>query len=358
MLKKQEDTIMKAKEIPLVVDGHEWSEYTLTNDQGMSVSFLDFGGTITSIITPDQDKRFENVVLGFEDYKDYLNNPSKFGSLIGRVAGRIKDAKFTLNNTEYQLPKNEGEHHLHGGYIGLDSIVFQVELIKTETRSSAVLYHTSTDGEDGYPGTVRYKITYTLTNENEFTINYEAFSDQDTILTLTNHSYFNLSGDLKETVHDHELKMNASQFIELDEDLIATGNILPVLSTPFDFRNGRKIRDGIESSNPQIAIASGGYDHYFIFDQEEGQIKITDEKSGRILDVKTNQPGIVIYTANGFDDHPQKLKERYAERHLGFCLETQGAPASLEDPKFPSIYLKADEKYERTTSFTFSTINE
>src|SRR5699024_9789594 len=231
---------MRAKTTPLTIDGHNWKEYTLANDNGMTVSFLDFGGIITSIVTADRDNRFENVVVGFDNYQDYLNNDNYFGALIGRVAGRINNSAFTLNGETYHLPSNEGKHHLHGGIVGLDSVIWQVELIETASSSGAILYHTSLDGEAGYPGTIKYKISYTLTNENEFIIDYEALSDKDTILTLTNHSYFNLSGNLKETILNHEVKMNASQFVELDLELIPTGKISPVHDTVFDFTNGRK----------------------------------------------------------------------------------------------------------------------
>src|SRR5699024_6931005 len=219
------------------------------------------------------------------------------GALIGRVAGRINNSTFTLNGETYHLPSNEGKHHLHGGIVGLDSVIWQVELIETASSSGAILYHTSLDGEAGYSGTIKYNISYTLTNENEFIIDYEALSDKDTILTLTNHSYFNLSGNLKETILNHEVKMNASQFVELDHELIPTGKILPVHDTVFDFTNGRKLADGVDSGHPQNTIATDGYDHYFIFDDNETEnVVVTEPKSGRVLTIKTDQPGIVMYT--------------------------------------------------------------
>lgn len=345
---------MQAKTTPLSIDGHNWKEYTLTNNNGLSVSFLDFGGIITSLITPDKNGKFENIVIGFDDYKDYLNNENYFGALIGRVSGRIANSTFTLNGETFQLPANEGAHHLHGGPVGLHSIIWQVELIETATSSGAVLYHTSLDGEAGYPGTVRYKVSYTLTNEDEFIIDYEAFSNKDTILSLTNHSYFNLSGDLKETVLNHEVKMNASQFVELDEELIPTGRLLPVTDTVFDFTNGRKIADGVHSDDPQNKLAGDGYDHFFLFDHNQtDNVIVTEEKSGRVLRVKTNQPAMVMYTANSVDDS-LKLKEGQSAKYLGVCLETQSTPASLKYPNFPSITLRANEKYHHTTTFSFS----
>lgn len=348
---------MHSKTTPLSIEGQSWNEYTLKNDNGMSVSFLDFGGIITSIVTPDKDGNFENVVLGFDDYKDYLNNSNYFGALIGRVSGRIANSTFSLNGKEYKLPENEGKHHLHGGPVGLHSIIWQVELVETATSTGAVLYHTSLDGDAGYPGTIKYKVSYTLTNDNAFTIDYEAFSDQDTILSLTNHSYFNLTGNLKETVLNHEVKLDASQFVELDQELIPTGRLLPVTDTVFDFTNGRKLADGVNSGDPQNKVASDGYDHFFVFDHKaEENVVVTEPTSGRKLTVKTNQPAMVLYTGNSVDDSCT-LKERQSEKYLGVCLETQSTPASLSYPGFPSIQLAKNEAYRHTTTFTFSTLS-
>lgn len=347
---------MRTKKEHLSIEGQEWTEFTLVNDRGVSVSFLDYGGIITSINTPDKNGVFENVVIGYDDYKDYLTDGNYFGALIGRVSGRIENSTFELNGKTYNLPQNEGDHHLHGGPVGLHGVRWQVELVDTATSSSAVLYHTSIDGEAGYPGTVKFKVTYTLTNENEFTIDYEAFSDQDTVLSLTNHSYFNLSGNLKETVLNHNVKMDASQFIELDEALIPTGRLLPVANTVFDFTKGRKIVDGVDSGDPQNKVASDGYDHFFLFDhKEEENVVVSEPNSGRVLTVKTNQPAMVLYTANSVGPG-LKLKERESEKYLGVCLETQSTPASLKHPGFPSIKLAKDETYRHTTTFTFSTL--
>lgn len=347
---------MNAITTPLTVDGQSWNEYTLSNDNGMSVSFLDYGGIITSIITPDKHGNYENVVLGFDNYKDYLNNSNYFGALIGRVSGRIANSTFSLNGKTYELPANEGEHHLHGGPVGLHGVIWQVELIETATSTGAVLYHTSLDGDAGYPGTVKFKVSYTLTNDNEFTIDYEAISDQDTILSLTNHSYFNLTGNLKDTVLNHDLKIDASQYVELDHELIPTGRLVPVANTVFDFTKGRKIADGVGSNDPQNKIAGDGYDHFFIFNHKEDvNVELSEETSGRKLTVKTNQPAMVLYTGNSVDDSCT-LKERQSVKHLGVCLETQSTPASLNYPGFPSILLAKNETYRHTTTFKFSTL--
>lgn len=345
---------MNITSLPIKIEEKTWLEYTLTNDSGMSVSFLNFGGIITKMMVPDKNNQFENVVIGFRDYDNYLNNKNYFGALIGRVAGRIEGAQFSLGEKTYTLPANDGDNSLHGGPGGLHARTWEVETIETPTSVGAVLYHTSLDGDQGYPGTVKYKVSYTLTNANDFEISYEAISDQDTVLTLTNHSYFNLSGDLKDTILNHEVTMNASQFVELDHALIPTGNILPVTDTVFDFRNGRKILDGTLSGDPQNQLALDGYDHFFIFDQtkDDDQITLKDASSGRQLTVTTDQPGVVMYTSNNLDDSLQ-LNEARSKKYLGVCLETQSSPASATHDGFPSIHLAAHEVYRKKTIFSF-----
>ena len=340
---------------PVAVEGHDWQLYTLTNKNNMSVSFLNYGGIITEIITPNKAGVQENVVLGYRDYADYLNNKTYFGALIGRVAGRIENSTFVLNGDTYHVPEVENGHSLHGGPGGLHTKVFEVETLEHDTSTEAVLYYTSEDGDQGYPGTVTYKVSYVLADDNTFTIRYEAVSTKDTVLTITNHSYFNLSGNLKETILDHDITLNASQFVELDEELIPTGKILPVSGTTFDFTQGRSVRDAVDSTDPQNKVALQGYDHYFIFDDTKGDVVVVkDPKSGRKLTVQTDQPGMVMYTSNSLDDS-LTLKEAQSQKYLGVCLETQSSPASLEHDGFPSIFLPKNEVYRSKTSFRFET---
>lgn len=340
----------------LEIEGQQWEEYTLTNNQGMSVSCLNFGGIITKIMAPDQRGIFENVILSYANYRDYLDNPNFFGALIGRVAGRIQESSFTLDKETYNLPSNEGKHHLHGGSAGFHKVIWKTETFELPNAVGLTLTHRSPDGDGGYPGNLVMKVTYTLTNENTFTIEYEAVADQKTILTPTNHSYFNLSGNLKEDILQHNVKMNASHFVELDHELIPTGQILPVDGTVFDFRNGHAIIDGVHSTDQQNLVALNGYDHYFLFDQnKEENVVVTEQTSGRTLTVNTDQPGIVMYTSNGLDD-TLELREGKSAKYLGVCLETQSSPASLEHEGFPSIILEKDEAYKKTTSFVFGTI--
>lgn len=328
--------------------------YTLSNANGVSVSILDYGGIITRMLTPDRDGKLENIVLGYQNMKDYVANPNYFGAIIGRVAGRIQNARFTLDGKTFDLDKNEGANHLHGGTAGFHQVVWDAKPLQTTTEVGLKLKHQSPDGEGGYPGNVNVTVTYTLNNANQLIIDYEAQSDQTTPLTLTNHSYFNLSGGLRHTVHNHHVTMDSSRFIELDESLIPSGRTLNVADTVFDFRNGRKLADGMEAGNEQNAIVGGGYDHYFVFDQEKREnIIVQEHSSGRVMTIETDQPGVVMYTANGLDAG-LALAERPSTKHLGVCFETQAPPASLHHDGFPSIILQAGETYQQQTIFTFS----
>lgn len=333
-----------------------WIEYTLTNDKGISISLLDFGGIITKIMTPNQNGTFENIVLGYQHYENYEQNPHFFGAIIGRVAGRIKNATFTIDGNTYYVNSHEGKHHLHGGDSGFHKVIWDAKPFQHKDNVGVLLSHVSPDGEAGYPGKVRVSVTYTLTNSNELIIDYEALSNKKTPLTLTNHTYFNLTGNSKSTVENHFITLDSNQFIELDSELIPTGNILDVAKTPFDFRVGGKILAGFTSTHPQNILASNGYDHYFIFNDNKGtKVKIYEETSGRILSVKTNQPGVVFYTGNGLDNQTL-LQEKRSAKHLGFCLETQAPPASLECKGLPSIILDKDKRYKKQAKFSFDTL--
>ncbi|GAA5415962.1 aldose 1-epimerase [Paraliobacillus ryukyuensis] len=344
---------MEIQEKEISVATQKWTEYTLINDQGMSVSCLNYGGIITSIYTPDKNDNFENVILSYANYEDYLENPNFFGALIGRVAGRIDQATFTLDGKTYSLPKNEGNNHLHGGTAGFHQVIWQTTPFQTNKAVGVRLVHVSPDGDGGYPGNIKMTVTYTLTNDNDFTITYKATTDQNTILTTTNHAYFNLSGSLKRDILNHEVMLHANEFVELDHELIPTGKILPVDDTVFDFRKAHPIIDGVHSVDQQNLVASNGYDHYFIFNQsEQPNAVVTDPESGRQVIVTTDQPGMVMYTSNGLDDSLQ-LRERSSAKYLGVCLETQASPASLEYEGFPSIRLNKDKTYHKTTTFSF-----
>ncbi|SDK18591.1 aldose epimerase family protein [Sediminibacillus albus] len=331
----------------------KWTRFTLKNDLGMEVSCLDFGGIITDILVPDINGKMENVVIGYQNEEDYLDNPNYFGALIGRVAGRIAGSSFTLEGKKYRLPANEGSNHLHGGPNAFNKVIWETAVFEEDNQAGVTFSRQSNDGENGYPGNVKMQITYTLDNQNNLVVTYRGKSDQDTFLTTTNHSYFNLSGDLKNGIQEHKITIDSSQFVELDNNLIPTGRKLATEGTVFDFRHGRQIRDGIDSTYEQNQFAGNGYDHYFIFDHHQPeQVIVFDEKSRRQMTVKTDQPGMVMYTSNTLKPG-LNLKEGNSQPYLGICLETQASPASIHHEGFPSCFLAKDEDYFTQTSFHF-----
>ncbi|GGF30076.1 aldose 1-epimerase [Halobacillus andaensis] len=333
-----------------------WKAFTVENDSGMSIRALNYGGIITEINVPDRRGTIENVVLSYKKYEDYVEDPNYFGALIGRVAGRVDGASFLLNDEMYVLDTNDGDNSLHGGDQGFNKKIWNAAPFQTTSAAGVEFTLEIPDLEGGYPGSLSVKITYQLTNHNQFSIDYQAISDQDTAVTLTNHSYLNLSGNAKRTARDHKMKINSNQFVELDENLIPTGKIKSSEGTPFDLSKESTLQTGLDSSHPQIQLANDGFDHYFIFNEtEEEQVSLKDEESGRALRVYTNQPGMVLYTGNNLNSE-HLLESGPAQKHSGLCLETQASPASLHHKGFPSILLKANEPYEKKTTFTFETI--
>ncbi|THE12406.1 galactose mutarotase [Bacillus timonensis] len=332
-------------------ENQEVQAFTLKNDHGLSVTCIDYGCIITEIIAPDRNGNLENVVLGFDDLNGYLTDTSYQGAIVGRTAGRTRGGKFDLNGTTYSLDQNENNNHIHGGVKGFSKVVWDSRIINEENRVGAEFTYVSEDGEGGYPGTVEMTVTYTLNNDNEFVITGNGTPDTDTILNITNHAYFNLSGDVKNDVLDHELTIKSSKFLELDEDFLPTGKLLDVAGTVFDFQNGRKIADGPNSKDEQIALVGQGYDHPFLLDEKV--VQLYDEASGRQLVVETNQPAVVVYTSNTLKGFNMRGGE--ARPYLGVCLETQGLPDAIHHPNFPSVVINKGEEYRWETKYTFLT---
>lgn len=331
-------------------------EYMLRNDHGLEVHCLNYGCIITKILAPDRRGNFENIVLCFENIDEYEQNPPFLGAVIGRVAGRIKGAEFMLDEKNYSLEKNEGENHLHGGRNGFHTVLWDAELIEEENQVGVCFSYISLDGEGGYPGTVTVQVTYLLNNQNEFLIQYQAKTDQKTILNLTNHTYFNLSGNAKRTVLGHTLKLDSSQFLELDDPLLPTGKKLDVTGTVFDFRNGRKIGDGVVSNHPQNRLVGNGYDHPFLLNSHwNEEIALWDEESGRKVVVETDEPSVVLYTGNSLTGD-LKVNGVTCQKYLGICLETQGLPDAIHHSSFPTVILDKDETYTTKTKFMFMAI--
>lgn len=329
-----------------------WIEYTLKNDNGMQVKILNYGGIITEILVPDKDGKLENVVLSYDQMSDYEENPFYLGAVIGRVAGRIANSSFILHGETIQLPADENGHHLHGGTNGFHNHLWESTAIDTGSSVNVNLQQTRLASVDGYPGDLSLFVTYALTNDNQLRILYEGLSTEDTVLSMTNHSYFNLSGNGKRLIHDHEVTMPASRIIELDAELLPTGNALDVTGTAFDFRDGQPLSTGIASEHPQNIIASNGYDHYFIFD-DQTPVKVCEKESGRTMEIRTNQPGMVMYTGNGFPEDTNFATDLQGP-YSGVAFETQAPPASLQFPDdFPTVYLHGNRPYKKLTVFTF-----
>ncbi|MCF3944123.1 aldose epimerase family protein [Oceanobacillus alkalisoli] len=334
-----------------------WKLIKLRNKNNVSVDILNYGGIITNLTVPDKNGNMENVVLSYADFDSYKNDPNYFGATIGRVAGRIANSKFDLEGTSYSLESNESNHHLHGGTRGFHQMLWDYKVFETDSDVGVELQNEISESVDGYPGNLKVSVTFKLKDNDELIIDYRAISDKTTVLTLTNHSYFNLNGNLKQPINNHIITLNSSYFIELDKELIPTGDKVDVSGTPFDFREGKVLGEGIENPISQNEYAKNGFDHYFIFDnQNEDSVILEEPNSGRVMTIKTDQPGIVIYTGNNLDNNFE-LAEGKSEKYLGVTLETQSSPASLEFEGFPSIVLKANEPYQKQTSYKFSIVD-
>ena len=338
-------------------DGANVDQYTLKNSNGMEVSVISFGGIITSLKAKDRDGKNEDVVLGFDNLGDYENKSPYFGALIGRYGNRIKEGKFSLDGVEYKLAKNNGENHLHGGLKGFDKVIWDVEVKVNKSSASLMLRYTSMDTEEGYPGNLGIKVTYTLTNEDELKVRYEAETDKKTIVNLTQHSYFNLSAGLRKDILGHEITIDADYFLPVDMTLIPTGEIREVGQTPFDFREFKVVGDDIDLDETQITYGNG-YDHCWVLNNQDEGVRFVasayDPLSGRLLEVFSDQPGIQFYSGNFLDGTLQSKEGGNYEFRSGFCLETQHYPNSPNQENFPSVILNPGEKYNTETIFKFS----
>ena len=328
--------------------GREIYLYTLSSGAGLTIKVLNLGGIIQAILVPGRDGQIRDVALGYDNVPQYENNDAYVGAVIGRYANRIKAGRFQLNGREYQLAVNSPPHHLHGGPGGLHTRVFDVEC----GRDSIILRYDSPGGEEGYPGNVSIAVTYRLAPDNALAIEYEAVSDADTVLNLTNHTYFNLSGEGNGDITDHRLKINAAHYTENDADCLPTGIIAPVADTPFDFRAARPIGRDIGRDDVQL-VNGNGYDHNFVLDGEglRPAAWAFSPQSGISLAVSATQPGMQLYSANHLSR--RRGKSGFYNFRGGFCLETQNFPNALGCPHFPSPILRAGQVYRHTTIFAF-----
>lgn len=332
--------------------------FTLINSNGMVAEITNYGGIIVSLKVPDNKGKLDDVVLGFDNLEDYLKNPAHFGAIIGRHANRIEKGKFEINGIEYNVAVNDGNNHLHGGFIGFEKKVWHAEMVVIGQAESLVLTYRSVDGEENYPGNLDVKVTYTLTEDNSLEIDYFALTDKDTVVNLTNHSYFNLSGHGFGSVLNQEVMINADKFTVADNESIPTGEIKSVKNTPMDLTKLTRIGDGIDSDYQQIVFA-GGYDHNWIINEGEKSLKraaqVFDKSTGRLMEVYTTLPGIQFYSGNFLDGSYNGKDGAIYNKRAGLCLETQYYPNSLKHKNFPSPILKAGEEYKHTTIYKFLT---
>lgn len=333
-----------------MVAGVKVELYTLSNQFGLEVSITNYGGAITSLKTADRNGAFADIVLGYETLDDYVRNPRYLGALIGRHANRIGKGKFSLNGVDYQLPQNNGVNHLHGGFKGFDKRVWSA----TEDTNELRLSYLSEDGEENYPGNLRAEVDYKLF-DNELRIDYRATTDHDTIVNLTNHSYFNLKGE--GTILDHELILNAGSFTPVSSDLIPSGETGSVEGTPMDFRKGKRIGAEIDQPYDQLGF-TGGYDHNFVLNDYDGSLRsvgrLHETTTGRVVEIQTTQPGIQFYSGNFLDGSLVGRNGVAYQKYAGLCLEPQHFPDAPNHPNFPSTVLRPGEEYKETTVFRFS----
>ena len=336
-------------------DGKEVSLYTLTNHSGMEVKVTTFGGRVTSIKVPDRNKHFDNVALGFDTLNDYETKGASpyFGALIGRYGNRIAKGTFTLDGKQYHIPTNDGPNSLHGGVTGFDKKIWKAKDVSGSNGQALELTYLSPDGEEGFPGNLSVTVRYTLTDKNEIRIDYSATTDKDTVLNLTNHSYFNLKGRGNGDILGHKVTLQADHYTPVDATLIPTGKVEPVAGTPLDFRTATAIGARIDDSNEQLKLGKG-YDHNFVLNRKGSTLalaaKVEEPTTGRVMEVLTTQPSVQFYSGNFLD----ATKNTFAFR-TGLCLETQHYPDSPNHSNFPSSELKPGQTFHATTVYRFST---
>ncbi len=334
--------------------------FTLKNSNGMTVKVTNYGAIITSIVVPDRDGKIADVALGYHHVENYINAVDKpyFGAVVGRYGNRIAKGEFSLDGETYSLLKNNGPNHLHGGAIGFDKIVWDAKY--DQAKNTLELSYLAKDKEEGYPGNLQLKVTYTLTDDNAIIVDYDATTDKATPVNVTQHTYFNLKGEGAGTILDHELMLNAKKFTPVDETLIPTGELANVAGTPFDFNTAKAIGRDIEQENVQLKYGLG-FDHNWVLDKggKDGELtlaaRVYEPTTGRVMEIQTTEPGIQFYCGNFLDGRLQgKSGKSYVHRG-GFCLETQHYPDSPNQPNFPSTILKPGEVHKTQTIFKFST---
>jgi aldose 1-epimerase len=337
-------------------EGRPVTLYKLTNSHGVEVHAMNYGGIILSIRVPDRKGQFADIVLGHDTMEGYIPNPPYIGAIVGRYANRIANGTFTLDGKTYTLPKNDGPNTLHGGTTRtFDKVVWDGEPLKGKT--GVAFTYLSKDGEEGFPGNCKVKVTYTLTDANELVIDYQATTDKDTPINVSQHSYFNLKGEGNGDILDHDIMIAADRFTPVNKNLIPTGELAPVKGTPLDFTKSTRIGARIDDKYEQLELAHG-YDHNFVINRKGAGLvlaaRVYEPTTGRVLEVSTTQPGIQFYTGNFLDGTVVGKGGHVYKRRYGFCLETQHFPDSPNHPNFPTTILRPGETFHQTTVFKFS----
>ena len=338
-----------------VLDGKAIDIYTLSNETGMRVEICNLGASVISLFTPDRNGKYQDIVLGFQKIESYYKNRPFLGAIIGRHANRIEGASFEISGVCYKLARNDGKNHLHGGNKGFDKVVWNGEIVNNG-EESLVFSYISEDMEENYPGRLEVKVTYTLTFNNALRIDYYATSDKDTVVNLTNHSYFNLSGHDAGDIRGHEIMIDADYFTAIDEHCIPTGEICIVDGTAMDFRTMKLVDTGLESQEQQV-INGKGYDHNFVLrskgDLNTKAAEVFDPVSGRRMEVYTTKPGVQFYSGNHLEGSDLGKNGVIYKKWSGLCLETQYFPNAMKHKNFPSCLLKKGEEYKHTTLYKF-----
>ncbi|MGP4013142.1 aldose epimerase family protein [Streptomyces sp. 4N124] len=339
-----------------LADGTKVHSWSLENG-GTRLKVLSYGGIVQSLEIPDRRGRYTNVSLGFDNIEDYVANSPYFGALIGRYGNRIAKGKFTLDGKNYQLSVNDGENSLHGGTKGFDKVVWNVEPFTKGSDVGLYLYYTSVDGEMGYPGTLKTKVTYTLTRRGDWRIDYEATTDKATVVNLTSHVYWNLAGESSGTIYDHELSIAASRYTPVDSGLIPTGELAKVAGTPFDFRSTKTVGEDIRVAHQQLLYGKG-IDHNWALDKgitarPQHVATLRDPSSGRTMKIATTEPGLQFYSGNFLDGSFAGTGGSIYRQGDALCLETQHFPDSPNQPSFPSTTLRPGQTYRSTTVHSF-----
>ena len=338
-------------------NGIEVYTYTLTNKNGIVVKAINYGGIITSIEVPDKNGNFGDIVYGYDTLEGYLHETHYMGAIIGRCANRVANGTFTLENQLYNLPLNDNKNHHHGGIEGFNKKFWDIEKVNTLKGETLQLTYESNDGEEGYPGNLKVTVWYILTDSNELIIRYSAKTDKPTLVNFTNHSYFNLSAGKQKTVLNHTLKINAENYLPINQNLVPIGEFVTVEGTPFDYKNHTIIENNIDFSNNQIVLA-GGLDHSFELVRNEGEqicvaAELRDLESGRVVIVRTTEPGIHVYTGNFLNDVVPGKQGILYQKNGAIGLETQHYPDSINHSNFPSVVLYPKQEYNSTTIFQF-----